>query len=163
MDQELREYLDKRFEGIEERLERVETDTRQTRVVLEERLERVETDTRQTRVVLEERLERVETDTRQTRVVLEKRLERDTRQTRVVVEGLQGQIQLLAEGVLASNESRERFQEEVREEFKDLRASMHLPYPPLDRRVTRLEGRVKKLESARRPRKQSPTSRASSK
>jgi hypothetical protein len=107
MDPELKEYLDKRFTGIEERIERVET---------------------------------------------------DTRQTRVVVEGLQGQIQLVAEGVVAVHESQERFREEVAKEFKDIRASMHLPYPPLDRRVTSLEGRVKKLENGRRSRKQPPSS-----
>jgi predicted nucleic acid-binding Zn-ribbon protein len=75
-------------------------------------------------------------------------LEADVRHTNVVVEGLQVQIQLVAEGVANVDEKLERFKAETAEEFKDVRATIRSLYTPLDRRVTGLETRAKKLESA---------------
>jgi hypothetical protein len=75
------------------------------------------------------------------------RVETGVRENRVLIEGLDGKVQLVAEGVANGNESRERFQQEVAKEFKDVRSTMDLHFSHLDRRL-------KKLERPRRSRKQ---------
>jgi len=116
MDQELREYLDERFRENSEHLQQFRQETTQRFEGIEGRLDRVET---------------------------------GVRENRVLIEALDGKVQLVAEGVISGNESREAFQEEVAKEFKEVHATMNLHFSHLD-------PRVKKLERARRPRKQAP-------
>jgi predicted nucleic acid-binding Zn-ribbon protein len=75
-------------------------------------------------------------------------LEADVRHTNVVVEGLEGQIQLVAEGVATVNSRVDRLEAKMDEEFKEVRATIRSLYTPIDRRVTSLEARVEELESA---------------
>ena len=129
MDQELREYLDKRFGETERQVREFRQETRERFEGIDKRFEGIEA---------------------------------EVRQTRVLVEDLRGEIQLVAAGVANVDAKLERSKEEQAREVKDIRATMHLPYPPLDRRVTSLETRVEKLENAPPPRKRSPSSRAGS-
>jgi len=137
MDEELRDYLDQQFKSIDERFRENSEQLQQFRQETTERFEGV--DQRFEGIGerfggLEQRLERVETG---------------VRENRVLIEALDGKVQLVAEGVISGNESREAFQEEVAKEFKEVRATMNLHFSHLD-------PRVKKLERARRPRKQAP-------
>jgi predicted nucleic acid-binding Zn-ribbon protein len=75
-------------------------------------------------------------------------LETDVRHTKVIVEGLQGQIQLVAEGVANVDEKLDRFEAETAEEFKDVRATIRSLYTSSARRVSRPKTRAKKLGNA---------------
>jgi hypothetical protein len=65
------------------------------------------------------------------------------RHTDVVAEHLRGEIQLVAEAVVATNERLDRrfddLRRELKEEFADVRAMIRVSYRDLDRRVTTLE------------------------
>jgi chromosome segregation ATPase len=158
MDQELREYLDKRFGETEKRFGETEK-----RFFAE--TEKLLGETEKLREYLDKRFGETEKQIQEFRQETSERfegLEAEVRQTRVLVEGLRGEIQLVAAGVATVDAKLERSKEEQAWEVKDIRATMHLPYPPLDRRVTSLETRVEKLENAPPPRKRSPSSRAGS-
>ena len=109
MDQELREYLDKQFKSIDERFEGVT----ERLSGMDKRFDGVD-----------QRLDRVETG---------------VRENRVLIEGLHGKVQLVAEGVATVDAKLERFQEDVAKEFKEVRATMDLHFSHLDRRVKKLE------------------------
>jgi len=80
---------------------------------------------------------------------MEKAIQRNSEETRrnsedirylgVRIEGLEGTIQTVAEGVVGNNERLDAFRGEVSREFKEVRATMQLHYRELDRRITHLE------------------------
>ena len=57
------------------------------------------------------------------------------------IERLRSDIKLVAEGVSAGRAETAAFREEVRTEFKEVKAMIRLSYPELDRRLRTLEGR----------------------
>jgi hypothetical protein len=62
------------------------------------------------------------------------------RHTRVMVEGVRSDLQLLAEGMMGTNESLGVFRTEVAQELKEVRSLIGLlPYPTLESRVHKLE------------------------
>ena len=65
----------------------------------------------------------------------------------VVAEGLRSEIQLVAEGLGTLTSRFERFQVDVKEEFREVRSMIKLSYTELDRRLTGLETSVHSLES----------------
>lgn len=68
-------------------------------------------------------------------------LEAEVRHAHVRIESLDGVVQQVAEGVANVDEKLERFQAEVRGEFKEVCALIGRSYADLDHRVTALEGR----------------------
>ena len=64
----------------------------------------------------------------------------------VVAEGLRSEIRQAAEGHDAIREEIKRFREEVREEFKEVKAIIKFSYAELDRRITTVEGEVGSLK-----------------
>jgi predicted nucleic acid-binding Zn-ribbon protein len=69
-------------------------------------------------------------------------LRQEVRQTHVVVEGLRGEIQLLAEGLIGMEEKLQSFRNEVSFQFNEVRKSIELPFKNLDVRVSFLEERA---------------------
>jgi predicted nucleic acid-binding Zn-ribbon protein len=67
------------------------------------------------------------------------RVETEVREAHVKIEDLQGQIRLLAEGVMSSEEKLQAFRTEVKQEFDDTRSLMRSAYAQVDRRVHSLE------------------------
>jgi len=65
----------------------------------------------------------------------------------VVVEHLDGKIQLLAEGQEVLRREIEQFREEVRAEFQEVKAMIKFSYAELDRRFRTLENEVVDLRS----------------
>jgi archaellum component FlaC len=141
MDQELRDYLDEQFKSIDERFKAVDERFKS----VDERFNEASEQLQEFRQETAGHFEQVETD---------------VRQTRVVVESVQVQIQLVAEALVGSNESRERFQQEVTNEFKEARATRDLHFSHLDRRVKKLE--EAQLAPKRSSSKKRPSSRAAS-
>jgi chromosome segregation ATPase len=68
-------------------------------------------------------------------------LEAEVRHAHVRIESLEGVVQQVAEGVANVDEKLERFQAEVRGEFKEVRALIGQSYADLEQRVTALERR----------------------
>src|SRR4051812_12679912 len=101
MDQELQDYLAKQFKSVGERFDKV--DERFDKV--DERFDGVDKHFDG----VEQRLEQVETG---------------IRENRVLIEGLQDQIQLVAEGVATVDSKLETFRGEVAKEFKEVRSTM---------------------------------------
>lgn len=66
-------------------------------------------------------------------------LREEIRHTHVVVEGLRGDIQLVAEGFIGLDARFISFQEQMKQEFQEVRSSFRLPYSDLDRRLSVLE------------------------
>ena len=60
----------------------------------------------------------------------------------VVVEDLGSRIRAVAEGVAQVSERLDRFQEQVRAEFQDMRLMVRLSYSDLDRRLAAVEKRA---------------------
>jgi hypothetical protein len=114
MDPELIAYLDERFRGIDASFSQQIQDLR------EETSQRFDT--------VDKRLEQ---------------MDEQLRLTGVRVEGLQGQIQLVAEGVAAGNEKVDSFKVEVAREFSDTKALIQNGYRDLDKRVKVLERRAR--------------------
>ena len=67
------------------------------------------------------------------------RVETEVRHAHVKVEDLQGQVRLLAEGVMSSEEKLQAFRTEVKQDFDDTRSLMRSAYAQVDRRVHSLE------------------------
>ncbi|MEO6195310.1 MAG: hypothetical protein ABIS20_20005 [Thermoanaerobaculia bacterium] len=61
------------------------------------------------------------------------------RQTHVTIEGLRGEVRLLAEGVMGADEKLQTFRAEVKQEFEDTRSLIRSSYAQVDRRVHALE------------------------
>jgi archaellum component FlaC len=122
--------MDERFTRVDERLERMDerfarVDERFARV--DERLERM--DERFTRV--DERFERMETE---------------VRHTGVLVEAVNANVRLLAEGVIGTGERIDALYKETSVSLKEIKGSVDLIHQILVPRVHGLEDRVKILE-----------------
>jgi hypothetical protein len=70
------------------------------------------------------------------------KVEEQLRLTDVRVEGLQGQIQLVAEGVAAGNESLQAFRQTVALEFDSSRFQVNILFKDLNQRVRDIELRT---------------------
>ena len=131
-DQELIGYLDRRFgeisQQLDEKIDGVREENRQTRVALE-------AENRQTRTTLEEEI-------RQTRVALEA----ENRQTRVVVEHIHSDMKILAEGLIAQGEISARLHSEVLRKIDDVHSMIAPLYRDLNDRTWDLSRRVQHLE-----------------
>lgn len=66
-------------------------------------------------------------------------LREEIRHVHIAVEGLRGDIQLVAEGFIGLDARFMSFQEQMKEEFREVRSSIRLPYSELDRRLSALE------------------------
>ncbi len=64
------------------------------------------------------------------------------RETHVAVEGLRGDIQLLAEGIIGMEEKAQSFRNEATSQFEEVRKSIEPYFRQLDRRVVLLEDRA---------------------
>ena len=71
----------------------------------------------------------------------------EIRQLGVTVEALRTQIQTVADGVVTVDEKLERFRQEVREEFDEVKSMIKFSYAELDRRIGQVEGRTRNLEA----------------
>jgi hypothetical protein len=67
------------------------------------------------------------------------RVEAAIRHTQVMVEAVRGEVRMVAEGVMASDEKLQFFRAEVKQEFDDTRSLMRSAYAQVDRRVHALE------------------------
>jgi len=65
----------------------------------------------------------------------------------VVAEGLKHKIHLIAESILNVDEKMERFRQEAREEFKEVKSMIKFSFAELDHRITVLESEVMSLKS----------------
>ena len=65
----------------------------------------------------------------------------------VVADGLRNEIRQMAEGVVNVDEKLERFRQEVREDFKELKSMIKFSYAELDQRIRLLEGTVSSLQN----------------
>ena len=61
------------------------------------------------------------------------------RQTHVLIEGVRGEVRIVAEGVMGADEKLQFFRAEVKQEFDDTRSLMRSAYAQVDRRVHALE------------------------
>lgn len=68
--------------------------------------------------------------------------EETCRHMEVLADSLRSDIRLVAEGVVAASERMDRFQEEMRREFSEVKAMVKFSYAELDRRVSHLEATV---------------------
>jgi archaellum component FlaC len=75
-------------------------------------------------------------------------LEADVRQTRVVVEGLEGKIQLVAEGVLTVDAKLERYHEELTKKIEEVRTEGRLLYSQHKPPAKKARSAKKALKSA---------------
>lgn len=122
MDQELIAYFDQHFREMSRQIESLREETTQQIGGL-----RVEV-TQQIQGLREETTQRFEEVTE------------SIRHTRVMVEGVRSDLQLLAEGMMGTNESLGVFRTEVAQELKEVRSLIGLlPYPTLESRVHKLE------------------------
>lgn len=112
MDQELKAYLEEREARMDERFNRM--DERFNRI--DERFER-----------MDERFKQVETE---------------VRHTRVLVEGLNGNIRLLAEAVVGTNERMDFFRSDVTARFEEIKGRVGMIQETLVPRVKTLENNV---------------------
>ena len=109
MDQGMIAYFDAHFSRVDERF-----------TALDQRLDRVES-----------RLDAVEGRLAS--------VEEAVRHTHIVVEGMRGDLRLVAEGVIGSNERQDRIQSEILIRLKDVEALIRPSYPVLDLRLKVLE------------------------
>ena len=143
MDPELRVYLDDLKATLEERF--AQQDAR-----LEERFAQQDSRLEERFARQDERFERIETT---------------VRHTQVLVEALDSEIRLVAEGVAGVSERLEAFQKETAQKFEEVQASF-APYfrnvngrlerleddvPALERRVTVLEARASRRVGKKPP------------
>jgi len=130
MDQELIAYLDERFRGIDKRFNAVDerfnaVDERFNAV--DERFNAIDERFRETTQQIQ--------DLRQETVRRFDEVHATIRQTDVKLEGLRGDIKLVAEGVAMTNEKLDLFREDVAREFEETREFNRSSYRDLDRRV----------------------------
>lgn len=121
MDQELRDYLEKMEARMNARMD--EREARQE-ARTDERFARLE-------ARMDERFEKVETE---------------GRHTRVLMEGMQDNIRLLAEGVIGTSERIDALQKEAMGRLEEIKGSVEVIHRVLVPRVNGLEQRVKLLE-----------------
>jgi hypothetical protein len=128
MDPELIAYLDERFQGIAERFREQSQQIQGLREETSQQIQGLREETSQRFDKVDERLDQ---------------MDEQLRLTDVRVEGLQSQIQVVAEGVAAGNENLRAFRETVHLEFKDNRIQTSLFLKNMSERVRDLELRTK--------------------
>ena len=74
-------------------------------------------------------------------------MEEIKRHFRVVIEGLESNIQIVAEGISNVDEKLERIRQEFKEEFREVKSMIKFSYAELDRRVQTLEESVLSLQT----------------
>ena len=116
MDQELIAYLDERFRGIDERFQGID-----------QQIQGLREETSQRFAGMDKRFDQ---------------MDEQLRLTGVRVEGLQSQVQVVAEGVAAGNEKLDSFKTDVAKEFSDTRDLIKDGYKDLNKRVKVLERRA---------------------
>jgi len=124
MDPELIAYLDERFRGIDQRFQGID-----------QQFQGIDEQFRESSQQISQRFDK-----------LDKRLDQMDEQLRLTdvrVEGLQSQIQVVAEGVAAGNETLDSFKTDVAKEFSDTRDLIKDGYKELDKRVKVLERRAR--------------------
>lgn len=129
MDQELIAYLDESFRSLREyvdgRFERVEEEMRHTREEVRQTREEV----RQTQGEVHQTQEEV------------RHAREEIRHTQILVEGVRGDVRLVAEGTFGLDERLGFFRKEVQQEFEDVRKLIRPVYSSLDQRIRTLEVR----------------------
>ena len=125
MDQELVQYLDGRFQTLNERFDRIELRLDSH----DQRFDRIE--------------QRLDAHDRRFDLLdqkIDEKVEEVKRHTGVLVEGLRHEVRLVAEGFATFVESRyAQDQANIAEQFRETRALIHLSYDQLRQRVERLE------------------------
>ena len=125
MDQELVQYLDGRFQTLDERFDRIELRLDSH----DQRFDRIE--------------QRLDAHDRRFDLLdqkIDEKVEEVKRHTGVLVEGLRHEVRLVAEGFATFIESRyAQDQANIAEQFRETRALIHLSYDQLRQRVERLE------------------------
>jgi hypothetical protein len=135
MDQELIAYLEKNFAQIGQRFAQM-MDERFAR--MDERFARM--DERFARI--DERFEKQDEQFRSFREETTRRfghLDEGVRHTQVLVEGLWGDLRLVADGVVGLDERLMAFRKEVAQDIDDVRKLIRPIYSALDQRVRNLE------------------------
>lgn len=132
-DQELLAVVEQRFAELAESIDDSRRETRERFDRTDQRLDRLEAETGQRFDQVGQRFDQVDQRF--------DRLEADIRYAHVRIESLEGVVQQVAEGVAGVDERLERFQVEVRDEFRKVREESRQSYRQLDRRVTALEAR----------------------
>lgn len=123
MDQELIAYLDARFrenstqfEGLSQRIQGLQTDVRSLQAEVTENTRRIEG------------LERSVAENGE-----------QIRYAQVQIEGMRGDVQLLAEGIMGSHERNDKLQVNLDREFREVRTLMTSAYSGFHQRVNALE------------------------
>jgi archaellum component FlaC len=128
MDQELKAYLDQKFQESAQQTQQLREEmTQQVGQLREEMTQQtgqLREETGQQFRVMNQRLETIETD---------------VRGAYVAIEGLHGQIRLVAEGVSNVVEQLEHLDEKVSRELAEIKIFNRLSYQDLDVRVRKLE------------------------
>lgn len=125
MDQELKAFLEERFASIDERFASMDQRFEELREDTTRQIQEFREETAQRFDQVDHRLEKVDTD---------------VRRSYVLIEGLHGTVQLVAEGVTNVSEQLQRYREEVSQEFEEVKSLNRLSYQDLDDRVRRLRG-----------------------
>ena len=128
MDSELLAYLDQRFDAVDQRFDAV--DRRLDGI--DRRLDAVD----QRFDTMDQRFDTVE----QRQDATDRRLEDSRRHLGILIENLDGKIQIVAEGVINVDRKIDRVQAELKGEIAEVKTFLQVSYAGLDRRVRRLEG-----------------------
>lgn len=143
MDQELREFLEQKFAGVDERL-----DARGRRV------EAADARLVELRAYVDRGFETTGAALNGIRAYVDEKTQESRRHFEVVAEGLRGEIRLVAEGVVALDEKMDRRFAEVELAHREILAAIKFSYAELDRRmrvleseVSTLKGRVDRIET----------------
>lgn len=67
------------------------------------------------------------------------KVDEEVRLAHVSIEGLRGDIRLVADGVITANERIDAVRTELKEEIGDVKSLLHTSYRDLDRRVRKIE------------------------
>jgi predicted nucleic acid-binding Zn-ribbon protein len=151
MDQDLKEYLDQRFSSIDRRLEETGQQIQDLRGETSDRFQETGQQIQALRGETSDRfgetgqqIQALREETNQRFGQLEDRLETEVRGVHIAVEGLRGEIRLVADGVANANERLDRYQDKVSQELADIKTFNQLSYKDLRRSQTDLEARVRK-------------------
>jgi archaellum component FlaC len=146
MDQDLIDYLDRRFSSLEQRVgQQIQTlreETSQRFDGVDQRLDKVD----QRLGGVDQRLDKVDqrlggVDQRLGGVDQRlESLETDVRRAYVAVEDLRDDLRLVAEGVTNVNERLDRNEENASQRFQDIESLIQQSHQDLDIRVRKLEG-----------------------
>jgi DNA repair exonuclease SbcCD ATPase subunit len=144
MDQELLTFLKEQFHDLRQRSERVEEQIGGLREETRERFEKVDEQIGGLREETRERFEKVDERFETVEVQiggLREESQEGTRHTHVLVEGVRGEVRLLAEGMMGLDHRMGRTQIELNRKLDDLRTLVTPLYRRMDERVTHLEER----------------------